>query len=322
MSIGWNTYQMLQKPCVKYGLSQDSLNSQACSASSITYPSSRTWFNTVVLSGLQPATKYYYQIVSTNSSTEDFLSPRVAGDKTPFSASGVIDLGVYGADGYTIDGDMSKRDTIPMVEPSLNHTTIGRLATTINDYELVIHPGDFAYADDWYLKAKNLLDGANAYEAIIEQFYDQLAPIASRKAYMASPGNHEADCTEIPHTSATCPEGQKNFTDFNNRFGFSMPTAFASTSSNDTAKINANKAAMLSKPPFWFSFEYGMVHFTMIDTETDFSDAPDGPGGSQGLDGGPFGAPNQQLEFLEADLASVDRNVTPWVVVGGHRPWV
>jgi len=64
-----------------------------------------------------------------------------------------------------------------------------------------------------------------------------------------------------------------------------------------------------------------MVHFIMFDTETDFANAPDQPGGSTGLNGGPFGAPNQQLQFLEADLASVDRSVTPWVVVGGHRPW-
>jgi len=138
---------------------------------------------------------------------------------------------------------------------------------------------------------------------------------------MASPGNHEADCTEIDYTTFLCPAGQKNFTDFMNRFGQTMPTAFSSTSSNNTAAINANKAKMLANPPFWYSFEYGMVHFVMFDTETDFASAPDAPGGSAGLNSGPFGATNQQIEFLEADLASVDRTVTPWVVVGGHRPW-
>jgi hypothetical protein len=123
--------------------------------------------------------------VSTNSSVEHFFSPRTAGDKTSFAVSAVIDLGVYGADGFTIAMDQTKRDTIPSIDPSLNHTTIYRLAENINDYELVVHPGDFAYADDWYLKPKNLLDGVDAYEAILEQFYDQLAPIAGRKAYMA-----------------------------------------------------------------------------------------------------------------------------------------
>lgn len=319
--MNWNTYQKIDSPCVKYGTSASSLTEQACSQNSVTYPSSRTWFNSVALTNLSPATTYYYHIVSTNSTTEHFFSPRTAGDKTPFAINAIIDLGVYGQDGYTINMDASKRDTIPDIPPSLNHTTIKRLADTVNDYEFIIHPGDLAYADDWALKPKNIFDGKDAFQAILEQFYDQLAPVARRKPYMASPGNHEAACEEIPHTTLFCPAGQKNFTDFMTRFGSSMPTAFASTSQDSKAKVNANKAKQLAKPPFWFSFEYGMAHIVMIDTETDFADAPDGPDGSAGLDSGPFGAPNQQLQFLEADLASVDRTITPWVIVGGHRPW-
>jgi acid phosphatase type 7 len=321
ISVGWNTYEQLSQSCVQYGTSSDDLSLEACSSSSETYPTSRTYSNAVTLTDLTPATTYYYKIVSTNSSIEHFVSPRVAGDKTPFTMSIVIDLGVYGADGYTIEMDQTKRDTIPSIDPALNHTTIDRLADNINNYELVVHPGDLGYADDWYLTPANLLDEVNAYEAILEQFYDQLAPIAGRKAYMTSPGNHEADCEELDYTTWLCPAGQKNFTDFMNRFGRTMPTAFSSTSSNSSAKISANKAQQLANPPFWYSFEYGMVHIVMVDTETDFANAPDGPGGSAGLDSGPFGAPNQQLEFLEADLASVDRSVTPWLIVGGHRPW-
>lgn len=296
----------------------------------------------MTLSGLSSATTYYYKIVSTNSSVDHFLSPRLAGDRTPFSINAIIDLGVVGPDGYTIQNDQTKRDTIPTIDPSLNHTTIQRLAETVNDYEFVIHPGDLAYADDWIETPKNIFDGTNAYQAILEQFYAQLAPISGRKPYMASPGNHEAACQEIPHTTGLCDAGQRNFrydhffdllwfkfasfnnlanSDFINRFGRTMPTVFSSTSANNTAKINANKAQQLAKPPFWFSFEYGMAHVVMIDTETDFADAPDGPDGSEGLNGGPFGAPNQQLQFLEADLASVDRAVTPWLIVAGHRPW-
>lgn len=310
MSVGWNTYTKLDKPCVQYGTAANSLTSQACSSDSTTYPTSRTYSNAVTLTGLKPATTYYYKIVSTNSTVDHFLSPRTSGDKTAFNMDIVIDLGVYGKDGFTT----KKRDTIPTVQPELNHSTIGRLASTVNDYEFIIHPGDFAYADDWYLSGN--LDGKNAYEAILENFYDQLAPVAGRKAYMASPGNHEADCTEV--FPALCPQGQKNFTDFMIRFGDSNPTAFASTSKNATAVANAKKAQALAKPPFWYSFEYGMAHVVMIDTETDFASAPDGPGTS--LNSGNFGAAGQQIEFLKADFASVDRTVTPWLIVAGHRP--
>lgn len=58
----------------------------------------------------------------------------------------------------------------------------------------------------------------------------------------------------------------------------------------------------------------------MFNTETDFFNAPD-THGSYDLDVGPFGSKKQQINFLEADLASVDRSVTPWLIVAGHRPW-
>lgn len=321
VSIGWNTYTQLNQSCVEYGTSSSKLDKRSCAKGSTTYPSSRTYENVVILDGLTAGITYYYKIVSTNSSVDHFLSPRSPGDKTPFSINAVIDLGVYGQDGFTIEGDKTRKDVIPSIDPSLNHTTIGRLANTVDDYEFIIHPGDFAYADDWILTPANLLDSENAYQAILENFYTQLAPIAGRKPYMASPGNHEAACQEIPFTTGLCPDGQKNFTDFMHRFGNTMPASFPSVSSNNTAKVLANQARELAQPPFWYSFEYGMAHIVMINTETDFEDAPDSQGGSAGLGAGPFGAKDQQLQFLEADLASVDRAVTPWVIVAGHRPW-
>jgi phosphodiesterase/alkaline phosphatase D-like protein len=83
--VGWNTYKQLSQACVQYGTSASALSKQACSSSSVTYPTSRTWSNAVTITGLSPATTYYYKIVSTNSTVDHFLSPRVAGDKTPFT---------------------------------------------------------------------------------------------------------------------------------------------------------------------------------------------------------------------------------------------
>ena len=118
------------------------------------------------------------KIVSGNSSINHFLSPRSAGDTTPFNMDIVVDLGVYGENGYTT----SKRDTIPSIQPELKHSTIGALARTVNDYEFVLHPGDFAYADDWFETPSNLLDGKNAYEAIIEVHYLILTAVVSQPA--------------------------------------------------------------------------------------------------------------------------------------------
>ncbi|KAJ5767153.1 uncharacterized protein N7511_004769 [Penicillium nucicola] len=312
VAVGWNTYASLNESCVAYGTSPNNLSSISCSSSSVTYSTSRTWSNAVELTGLDPAKLYYYKIASANSSVESFLSPRIPGDMTPFNMNVISDLGIYGKEGFTI----SQRDSILYVQPELDHTTIGRLAKTTEDYEVIIHPGDFAYADDWYLKLPNEKEGQKAYQSILEGFYEQLSPITRHKLYMVGPGNHDADCSEVRRLLKQCPEGQENFTDFKHHFGKTMPQPFTSTSSDKSAHSQSDKARSLAKPPFWYSFEYGMAHVVMFNTETDFPDAPDVK-----LESGPFGKPGEQLEFLEADLSSVDRRVTPWLIVAGHRPW-
>lgn len=271
----------------------------------------------MTLSNLLPAVTYYYKIESTNSSVEQFLSPRLVGDREPFTVAAVIDLGVYGTDGFTIASNQAKRgESIPQVQPELNHTTIWQLAQSIDKYDFILHPGDFAYADNFASVFGLESNPANGYETILEQFYEQLAPISGRKFYMAGPGNHDADCTESTSDPAeSCPVGQTNFTDFVNRWGRMNPSGFPTKSLFPTARTNNKKAIELSQSPFWYSFDYGMVHFIMINTETDFPNPPDA------VLGGPFGFPDQQLEFIKADLASVDRTITPWVVLGGHRTW-
>lgn len=64
-----------------------------------------------------------------------------------------------------------------------------------------------------------------------------------------------------------------------------------------------------------------MVHFVMINTETDFPNAPDEPARNARENAGPFAPSGTHLAWLEKDLASVDRNKTPWIIVSGHRPW-
>ena len=51
----------------------------------------------------------------------------------------------------------------------------------------------------------------------------------------------------------------------------------------------------------WYSYNVGNVHVLVFSTEHNF------------LPGSP------QFTFIEADLAAVDRSVTPWVIVAGHR---
>jgi len=56
------------------------------------------------------------------------------------------------------------------------------------------------------------------------------------------------------------------------------------------------------KPGEWYSFNQGSAHIVMINTELQTN----------------TGSP--QYLWIESDLKSVDRKVTPWVIFAGHRP--
>jgi len=74
----------------------------------------------------------------------------------------------------------------------------------------------------------------------------------------------------------------------------------------------------------WHSFDYGLAHIVMGNTETDFPGSPEGPGTKLG--GGPFGGAGgipSLLSWLDSDLskASQSRSTVPWIIVCGHRPF-
>ena len=103
------------------------------------------------------------------------------------------------------------------------------------------------------------------------------------------PGNHEDAGGRNSSLS------QRNFTSYRERFH--MPYMQSGSSSN-----------------MFYSFDYGLVHFINIDTESTF------PGAPEGKNSGPFG---DQAAWLKADLAkaTANRAKVPWILVGGHRPF-
>ncbi|KAK9250497.1 Metallo-dependent phosphatase-like protein [Lipomyces tetrasporus] len=140
--------------------------------------------------------------------------------------------------------------------------------------------------------------GSVAYTDIMNSYYDQFVNVTMNTPYLVGPGNHEAECGVATANPVNCVAGQQNFTSY--RHHFAMPTK------DQTEGYVQN---------MWYSWNYGMAHFVQFNTETDFSSAP------EHVYSGPFGTSGQQVAWLEADLAAVDRTVTPWVIVSGHRPW-
>lgn len=182
--------------------------------------------------------------------------------------------------------------------------------------------GDLAYADAWlkeeiqgFLPNTTIADGYRVYESILNDFYDEMTSVSTNKPWMVGPGNHESNCdaggttdptNHITYNVSICLPGQTNFTGYINHFR--MPSDVSGGTGN-----------------FWYSFNHGMVHYIMLDTETDLGHGfigPDQVGGTEGDDSGPFNQiMNAQTDWLQADLAAVDRTATPWVIVSGHRPW-
>lgn len=140
-----------------------------------------------------------------------------------------------------------------------------------------VHVGDLAYAD-YFLKAStqgfygndSILTNATAvvenYERLNEAFYDQITPLTAERPYMVAVGNHESNCDNggvkdkthnISYTQAICMPGQTNFTAYAEHWN--MP---------GTPGPSQN---------FWYSYDVGMVHYVVLDFETDFGEGLYGP---------------------------------------------
>ncbi|TVY84030.1 Acid phosphatase [Lachnellula suecica] len=316
MMVSWNTFSQLPNPTVMYGTSPGSLTQTASSSVSVTYATSLTYNNHVNITGLQPFTTYYYLPQYSNTTTPyTFTTSRPAGDMTPYTVGVVVDLGTMGALGLSSTTG-SNGGTSPLAVNE--QTTIASIAEQIDSFEFMVHAGDIAYADYWlkeeienYIPTTTTAQGAQVYESILNAFYDEMLNITSVKAYMVAAGNHEANCDNggttnktsgTKYTSSICMPGQTNFTGYMNHWR--MPSGPSGGLGN-----------------FWYSYDYGMAHFVILDTETDLGNGLVGPDEGSPEYGGPFGAYNQQINWLTNDLASVNRTNTPWIVVFGHRGW-
>ncbi|KAF8851428.1 Metallo-dependent phosphatase [Acephala macrosclerotiorum] len=302
MAVSWNTFSKLNEPTVAWGKDshmRDSSNSKV----STTYQSSTTWNNHVVIYGLDPDTMYYYSPQCGNV-TYNFTTARTAGKGATYKFAMIGDMGTFGPDGLSTTVGTGAKN--PLQPGEL--TTIQSLSSRINDYDLVWHVGDIAYADAWLKEEKggyaaplNTSDYGMEYEKILNDFYGQIQPLSAVKPYMVAVGNHEANCDNGADLTI-CPPGQLNFTGY--RAHWNMP---------------GPKSGGLEN--FWYSWDHGMVHYITFNTETDFLNAPDQPGGSGAENAGPFAPFGAQLDWLKKDLASVNRKKTPWVIAAGHRPW-
>ncbi|KAK2572788.1 putative inactive purple acid phosphatase 2 [Acropora cervicornis] len=147
---------------------------------------------------------------------------------------------------------------------------------------LVIHDGDISYA--------------RGYAYIWEQWFALIEPYATIVPYMVAIGNHEQDHLSggSKDPSGAPGEGFHPWwapgygTDSGGECGVPMFYRFHMPDNGNAV--------------WWYSFDYGSIHFLIMSTENNFT------------------AGSPQYEWMENDLKSVNRTLTPWVVIAGHRP--
>lgn len=111
-------------------------------------------------------------------------------------------------------------------------------------------------------------------------FLHLISPIASQLSYMTAIGNHERDYAESGSVYVTPDSGGECGVPYETYFP--MPTP--------------------AKDKPWYSIEQGSVHFTVVSTEHDWSPS------------------SEQYNWMNKDMAAVDRSRTPWLIFMGHRP--
>lgn len=122
---------------------------------------------------------------------------------------------------------------------------------------------------------------ARGYTAVWDFYADQISAFAARTVYFTTLGNHEADWSSgLSYYNGTDSGGE-----------CSVPTL---------ALFPEPAPATFEQP--WWSYDIGLIHFVGMQTEYDFTTG------------------SIQWEWLDNDLKSVNRSVTPWIIFGGHRP--
>ncbi|KAL3137475.1 hypothetical protein ABBQ38_004764 [Trebouxia sp. C0009 RCD-2024] len=244
--------------------------------------------HTYVMTQLEAGAWYEYQLTGLS----DALSFRASPAPGPSSKVSFV---VY--------GDMGESDHARAKSPGAAATAeyVSR-EVIYNEVDLVLHVGDISYA--------------NGDPEIWDTFMDYIEPYSSRAPYMISIGNHEYDYRtgkEKHKSHNKDPSGagspyEPDWGNYGNDSGgecgvatarrFIMPGATLSDLPDSAVENHGRR----ENPPFWYSFDYGSVHFVMLSTEHDVT-----PG-------------SHQYQWLEWHLEGIDRCITPWLVVGAHRP--
>jgi hypothetical protein len=261
---------------VNYGLSPSSLNLQAVNTDGAkTYSAHSTqhgdytsdYLHHVTLTGLQPATTYYYGVPTCSEYAPDcsvgdavfsFTTAPPDGEGFPLNFAVVGDLG------QTVN----------------SLTTVAHIAADAS-VSAILHAGDMAYAD--------------CQQSRWDSYFSMIEFLATGMPWYVCPGNHEAEYDTATGAVFQAYEAR-----------FMMPQVKAvqtepQAQPQECCPSEGNYTYNFGNA--FYSFVYGPATVVFLNSYTDT--AVDSP----------------QYTWLQATLESVDRSVTPWVLVLFHCPF-
>jgi hypothetical protein len=290
VSVGWHTYACPfsssnpnPTPTVMYGLSKQSLTFTSVNGSSSVYDTRNIL-----------KTSWFYSVELQNLHPSTVYYYQISGSNYVSSSSifSFTSSPVLGTQKGTVNiAVYADLGVDGLVEDIINgkhlfERALGALQSILPSVDFFLHHGDICYADD------TPIDVLETYEEAFDYCQTMMTNITSARFYMTSVGNHEINCTEVSELNGLCSSDHKNQIPYSNRFH--MP------SKQSNGYLNS-----------WYSFNYAFIHVISLSCESDFPNAPSG----NLID------TTTQINWLKNDLASVNRLVTPWVIVQCHRPW-
>jgi hypothetical protein len=226
----------------------------------------------VLLTNLEPSTKYYYQcgdlLNNYKSHIQTFKTLPKNGDEKKIT--------------FAILGDIGQSEN--------SVSTINHIIHEKN-ISMVLHAGDLSYAD--------------CDQPLWDSYGEMIEPLAAYVPWMVCPGNHEIEFNGTDYMNL--------FTAFETRYRmpYIKPAVFGDVIIK--SEINPKTGQPYCTPSIFqteynfgnsfYSFESGLAHIIFINPYTNTNPT------------------SLQFNWLQNNLESIDRTITPWVIVIMHCPW-
>lgn len=222
---------------------------------------------TATMRGLIPGKKYKYSVgggVPYANNTAYWSTPRTFKNPVVPSANSTVLIGVVADQGTIVPMGFKVAERL-----ASEHLTSG------TPFDMVLLAGDLSYA--------SVSPPKYEVQWTWDSFGIQQEPFAATAPFMVTVGNHEKNPGTYTRVDGSVTS--EEFAAYTARYR--MP--------GTQSKGNQN---------FWYSFDFGPIHFCSISSEHDFKPGSD------------------QHNWIVDDLikANANRRATPWIIVSIHRP--